>query len=73
MVYAAFKQAVRRGLKTMVYAEPYRRQGWRGLLRSVKYRFLRLRYGKKIAALLATGRLGVECYRPRRIPGGLRL
>lgn len=41
MVYAAFKQAVRRGLKTMVYAEPYRRQGWRGLLRSVKYRFLR--------------------------------
>ncbi|MBT8786836.1 hypothetical protein HHJ03_12830, partial [Akkermansia muciniphila] len=68
MVYAAFKQAVRRGLKTMVYAEPYRRQGWRGLLRSVKYRFLRLRYGKKIAALLATGRLGVECYRRAGFP-----
>ena len=70
MVYAAFKQAVRRGLKTMVYAEPYRRQGWRGLLRSVKYRFLRLRYGKKIAALLATGRLGVECYRRAGFPAG---
>ena len=63
MVYAAFKQAVRSGLKIMVYAEPYRRQGWRGALRLLKYRLLHARYGKKITALLATGRLGVECYR----------
>lgn len=68
MVYAAFKLAVRCGLKTMVYAEPYRRQGWRGILRTVKYRLLRLRYGKKITALLATGRLGVECYRRAGFP-----
>ena len=68
MVYAAFKQAVRRGLKTMVYAEPFRRQGWRGVLRIFKYRLLRLRYGKKITALLATGRLGMECYRRAGFP-----
>lgn len=68
MVYAAFRQAVRSGLKTMVYAEPYRRQGWRGVLRTFKYRLLHARYGKKISALLATGRLGVECYRRAGFP-----
>lgn len=68
MVYAAFKQAVRSGLKIMVYAEPYRRQGWRGALRTFKYRLLQARYGKKITALLATGRLGVECYRRAGFP-----
>lgn len=70
MVYAAFKQAVRSGLNTMVYAEPYRRQGWRGALRTFKYRLLHARYGKKITALLATGRLGVECYRRAGFPEG---
>lgn len=68
MVYAAFKQAVRSGLTVMVYAEPYRRQGWRGVLRTFKYRLLHARYGKKITALLATGRLGVECYRRAGFP-----
>lgn len=68
MVYAAFRQAVRSGLKTMVYAEPYRRQGWRGVLRTFKYRLLHARYGKKITALLATGKLGVECYRRAGFP-----
>lgn len=68
MVYAAFKQAVRNGLTVMVYAEPYRRQGWRGILRTFKYRLLHARYGRKITALLATGRLGVECYRRAGFP-----
>lgn len=62
MVYTALREATKRRLKCMVFAEPYRWHGVMGILRMLKYRYLFLRYGRYIHALLTTGVWGEQCY-----------
>ena len=62
LVYSAFKKAVAYRKKVIVYAEPYDNRGIKGVIRYCMYRYLAIRYGKHIAALLATGEKGVSCY-----------
>lgn len=62
MVYYAFKMAVKCHKKVIVYAEPYDNRGIKGFARYLMYRYLAIKYGRHIAALLATGEKGVTCY-----------
>lgn len=63
LVYNAFRKATRKRMNVFVYAEPYNSTGLLGKLKHLKYRFLHLKYGRRITALLATGELGKRCYR----------
>jgi hypothetical protein len=51
------------GIKPHIYAEPYNPSGFLGFIRFVKYRLLALKYRNRIGAFLATGKLGVYCYK----------
>lgn len=62
MVYLAFKKAVACRKKVIVYAEPFDNRGIKGFVRRLMYRYLAIRYGRHIAAILATGEKGVACY-----------
>lgn len=63
MVFRAFKQCIQLKRTTLIYMEPYQTGGISGQLRRLKYALLYLKYGKKIQALLATGKFGVQAYR----------
>lgn len=49
--------------KVICYLEPYNWLGIKGLLRDLKYSYLKVKYGKFISAMLPTGELGVTQYR----------
>jgi glycosyltransferase involved in cell wall biosynthesis len=62
MVYYVFKMAVKNNCKIMVQLEPYNFIDSKAWLRWLKYSILRLKYGKKIDAILAIGSAATECY-----------
>lgn len=62
MVYAVFKQAAKNHCRIAVMLEPYKWLGITGLLRRLKYKYLRIRYEKYINVLFVTGYKGEECY-----------
>lgn len=56
------------GVKPHIYAEPYNPSGFSGFIRFTKYSLLALKYRNKIGAFLATGKLGVCCYKKVGFP-----
>ena len=62
LVFHAFRKAVNKRMRIFIYAEPYDSTGIKGLLKHLKYRFLNFKYGHRISAFLATGKLGRKCY-----------
>lgn len=63
MVYRVFKESVKRGKEVSVIAEPYEWAGIKGLMRQNIYRWLFIKYGKKIKHLFTTGYMGMKCYK----------
>lgn len=68
MVSAAFSFAYGKVKRLYVYAEPFDKSGWKGWLRSLKYRYYALRYSTHLAGILATGDMGVNSYRTAGFP-----
>ena len=66
MVYSAFKICASRHLKIGFYQEPYNWLGLKGKLRSLKYRYLALKFNKYIDFILPTGNGGMNCFRNAR-------
>ncbi|SMC26710.1 Glycosyltransferase involved in cell wall bisynthesis [Desulfacinum hydrothermale DSM 13146] len=66
--YQSFRQALRYGRCTGVFAEAGRTGGLQGVLRRVRYRAHALRWGRRLDFLLATGELGVRFYRSCGFP-----
>ncbi|MDR2039814.1 MAG: glycosyltransferase family 4 protein [Bacteroidales bacterium] len=58
----AFKIAVRQKKRLGVILEPYDWLGWKGKLRGIKYRILKMLYNNSIEFLLAIGEKGRWCY-----------
>ncbi len=56
--YRAFKIATRRKLPVGVMSEPFNYLGVKGKLRVAMYRWLRVRFARRIAMILVTGDLG---------------
>lgn len=61
--YRAFRHALKMNYKTLVYSEPFDLRGLTGLLRSIKLRKFRVMYADRIDGILATGNLGIECFK----------
>ena len=59
---AAFDACIKADCKIGVMTEPYNPAGRKGMLRSIKYRYYRLRYFRHIQFVLAIGRQGVAQY-----------
>lgn len=68
LVYRAFKTAVSLNLEVSVMAEPYQWQGFKGILRRLKYALLYLRYGSHIKHFFATGQTGIDSYQKAGFP-----
>lgn len=68
MVYQAFQKAVKLNVPISVMAEPYEWDGFKGLLRRLKYITLYFRYGKNINHLFTTGHMGIKCYHKAGFP-----
>jgi glycosyltransferase involved in cell wall biosynthesis len=62
LLSAAFDECVRQGCKMGIMTEPYNDAGAKGMLRTLKYRYYKLRYFRHIQFVLAIGRQGVEQY-----------
>jgi len=62
MVNKVFRYAVKKDLKIGVLLEPYKWIGVKGIIRWMKYHFLKLRYNNYINFIAATGELGVLQY-----------
>lgn len=68
MVQLALEAAILRKRRIIVYSEPYRLQGPKGLLRFLQARFRIFRYASGIDAFLPTGDLGYRCFRRLGVP-----
>ena len=62
MMTMALEEGARQGAKMGSLSEPYDRSGIKGMLRDLKYRYMRLFYYKHIDFFLAVGREGVRTY-----------
>ncbi len=62
MLSAAFDECIRQKCRIGVMTEPYNHEGWKGMLRTMKYRYLGVRYFRHIQFVLAIGKLGVAQY-----------
>jgi glycosyltransferase involved in cell wall biosynthesis len=62
MLSAAFDECIRHKCRVGVMTEPYNHEGWKGMLRTMKYRYLGVRYFRHIQFVLAIGKLGVAQY-----------
>ena len=68
MLSAAFDACIRHKCNIGVMTEPYNHEGWKGMLRTLKYRFLASKYFRHIQFVLAIGKTGVEQYRALGYP-----
>lgn len=68
MLSAAFDACIRHKCNIGVMTEPYNHEGWKGMLRTLKYRFLASKYFRHIQFVLAIGKTGVEQYRSLGYP-----
>lgn len=68
MVYKVFKKAIKNGSKILVQAEPYNWIDSKAWLRSIKYKLLQLKYGKKINGILAISSAAARCYKKAGFP-----
>jgi glycosyltransferase involved in cell wall biosynthesis len=62
MLSAAFDACVQCGCKLGIMTEPYNDAGMKGFLRTLKYRYYKIKYFKHIQFVLAIGRQGVAQY-----------
>ena len=62
LIYRQFKRACKQGCFILNYLETYKYLGFSGRLRCLKYTLLRLRYGRYIKGILATGNTAVQAY-----------
>ncbi len=62
MLSAAFDACIRLNCKVGVMTEPYNDAGIKGLLRTMKYRYYKMKYFRHIQFVLAIGRQGVQQY-----------
>lgn len=60
MLSTALDECIRLKCKLGIMTEPYNKEGIKGLLRSYKYSFYKLRYARHIQFVLAIGRQGVN-------------
>lgn len=59
----AFDTCIRQKCKIGVMTEPYNHEGWKGKMRTLKYKYLAAKYFRHIQFVLAIGKAGVEQYR----------
>lgn len=62
MVFHAFKEGVKRGVKVSVFLEPYDWRGFKGFVRRIKYCLLFKLYGNRINHIFTTGNTGIKAY-----------
>ena len=62
MMTMAFDAGAAIGAKMGSLSEPYNKDGWKGKLRTLKYKYQRYRYYKYISFFLAVGKEGVATY-----------
>lgn len=62
LTHRAFRFAIDKSYKTLVYTEPYDLKGFRGLVRYLRLLISRLRYGHKVDGILVTGNGGRACF-----------
>ena len=62
MMTMAFDAGAAQGAKMGSLSEPYNKDGWKGKLRDLKYRYQRIRYYKHVNYFLAVGKAGVKTY-----------
>lgn len=61
--YKLTRKLTSRKYKVISYLEPYNWIGKKGILRKCKYKFLQLKFGNTLTAILPTGELGVKEYK----------
>lgn len=62
MVYKAFREGVSNRVRISILVEPYDWNGFKGVLRRIKYYLLLKIYGTHINHIFATGHTGVQAY-----------
>lgn len=63
LIYRQFKRACKKGYFILNYLETYNYLGVSGKMRRLKYTLLRLRYGRYIKGILATGKTAIKAYK----------
>lgn len=69
MIARAFDLCSRKGCKVGIMTEPYNAAGWKGVLRSIKFRYGGLHYFKHIDFVLAIGKQAERQYQRAGFPG----